>query len=504
MKNILLAFSLSVLVLFTSCNEDYTLGEHITEDQIDWNYHETEVSNVYAFENTTEGVISAWDFGNGSTSQNAIDTAIYPMAGTYTVTLTVLSNGGETKITENIVVANTNYSFMEGEFFDNLIGDKNAAVPKKWVIDRYYDGQVSIGESFDNYSNWWSAGSNAKDASGLYEDTVSFLITDAGLEYRFTTNGTVCSHSDFATELGDTTGHREPGTGDFIMPVADISSVWFVNGDETEISFADGGFMGYFTGVPSSYRIITLTENVLEVVSETSTGGAFWFQRFVTVDNLSTGIAPEPEPVEKVSITSLMDYFNGNSLLWDLTGDSTELETTYTTEDGRSVGAFTRKDGDVFAEMHTDLDGVIDFTYGVQIRMDVFVPTSNVYTPGEIGEWWSFPVDEDDCKTLEVKLHNTLKEGSSWETQLTLKTDVLRNYEGQWVTLVFDFNDVYAAATDNADRDYMDRVIVQFGGEGWSYNPGISVFYDNILGLESVNDPISTKSASAYPVVVIK
>lgn len=490
------------MVLMTSCNEEYALGELTTEDQVTWSYHETDVSNVYAFEHTTEGVITSWNFGNGQSSLNAIDTATYAMAGTYTVTLTVLSNGGEVKITEDIVVPETNYSFMEGEFFDNLVGDKSAAVGKKWVIDRYYAGQISVGPSSEDYSSWWPAGSNAKDASGVYEDTISFLITDAGLEYRFTTNGTVCAHSDFATELGDTTGFKEATTGDFIMPVADVSSIWFVNGDETELSFADGGFMGYFTGTPSTYRIITLTENVLEVVSETSTGGAFWFQRFVTVDNLTSG---EPAaPPAQVSITSLMDNFNGNSLVWDLTGDSTTLETAYVTEDGRSVGSFTRKSDQTFAEMHTDLDGVIDFGYGVQIRMDVFVPESNVYTPGIVESWLTFPEDTADCKTLEVKLHNTEQGGNSWQTQLSIKTDVLKDYEGQWVTLVFDFNDVYAAAIDNADRDLMDRVIIQFGGEGWSYDPGISVFYDNIYGLESTNDPISTKSTSNYPVVVVK
>lgn len=66
-----------------------------------------EMRNTYLLESTTEGgFIYKWDLGNGITksSNDRVDTAFYEEKGTYTVSLTVASAGGQSVATQEVTV----------------------------------------------------------------------------------------------------------------------------------------------------------------------------------------------------------------------------------------------------------------------------------------------------------------------------------------------------------------------------------------------------------------
>ena len=101
MKKIL--YFILLLVVAVSCSPDeYSTPENLMAEQIDWGYTATDVTNEYTLYNNTPGVSSIWDFGNGVTQKGSSVTAQYTFAGTYTVKLTVVSQGGVTIVEDEI------------------------------------------------------------------------------------------------------------------------------------------------------------------------------------------------------------------------------------------------------------------------------------------------------------------------------------------------------------------------------------------------------------------
>lgn len=500
-------YTLIAGLFFVACNEVTTLEPNLTVEDIEWSYTETETINEFVFENATPEVTTLWDFGNGQTAEGPTATAQYATKGTYTIAMKVLTAGGIVDVIDSIVVLNDNTSFLEGEVYDNLAGGRLNTEGKTWVMDRYYKGHMGIGPDLTSPASWWAAGSDEKAGLGLYDDVFHFVMGDEGLILTQTTNGDVYANGTAAPQLGSTDGHEEPSGSDFIMPFNDAVATWSIGGNNDVISLSGEAFLGYFTGYPAAYNIMTLTEDVLEVACIGADGSA-WFQRFVTPENMTA--APIVEPATPVSIASVYELFeNGSEMIWAL--DPADNNATFSTigvdpvNESNGVGYHTRGSGTGvhFAAITTDLDGPIDFSTGAKVLLDVYVPSSNDYTVDTQESWATLPADEAGFKTVELKLHNTEKSGNAYLTQITLKAD-LSAYEDQWVTLVFDLNDAYAAATDNEDRDALNRIVFQFGGEGWSYANNVGVYYDNIIGLEGKGSMhTATLKSGSNPVLVI-
>jgi len=104
--------ALAILVLaLSSClpeSQDLELGNIVVADFTITDISTDEVRNTYLLNSTTSGpFLYVWDLGNGTMHQGgAVDTAFYEERGTYTITLTVLSEGGHSIATQEIVVEN--------------------------------------------------------------------------------------------------------------------------------------------------------------------------------------------------------------------------------------------------------------------------------------------------------------------------------------------------------------------------------------------------------------
>lgn len=482
---------------FGACSpDDYDMPQNLTAEDVRWEYVNTGVVNEFTLINNTPGTTAVWDMGNGVKANGNEVVAQYSLAGTYTVALTVVSQGGTVTVTEDITLAEDNPAFLSGYPYDELIGDGS----KTWAVDGYSEKAFGLGPTLANPLQWHGDAIGARKGKGLYDDRFTFSLTENGLTLQQVTNGDVYANSGWAADLGSTDGHKEADGNDFIMPYTGGTSTCVVAGS---VLSTDGGFLGYYAGA-TDYELIKVTDDLLEVAFWDTKGNFYWYTKLVPVDKLAE--EPEAKPLQVVSIATLTDAFDGTSgLTWlsDPVGSSTKIETDVKDPENskNTVAKFTRS-GDVYANFSTNLSGkAIDFTNGSKIMMKVYVPSSNDYSTSGVtaGDWITIPGTDAEKMTLELKFQNDALDGNAWQTQMTLKTDVLKDYEDQWVTLVFDFSEKYAASA-NADKDQLGKFVIQYGGEGWAYSNNIEIYFDDIMGME--NSIATIKSANANVIVV--
>jgi hypothetical protein len=109
----LIALGILSAAIYTGCRpEKFDVGNGLVSTNLNPSFSVTQVSgkpNYYALKADETGVLGMkWDFGDGSGTHagKAIDTAFFPDAGAYNVTLTVMGKGGGLKtVTQPVTVA---------------------------------------------------------------------------------------------------------------------------------------------------------------------------------------------------------------------------------------------------------------------------------------------------------------------------------------------------------------------------------------------------------------
>ncbi len=448
-----------LLAAVVSCTpEEFSAPANLTADQIDWGFTPTDVVNEYQLYNNTPGVTSLWDLGNGATTKGDTAIARYTFAGTYKVKLTVISQGGVVTVEDDIVTDKDNPSFLSGYPYDQLIGNGE----QTWAIDAYSKAHFGLGPTLANPVEWYAAGVNDKDERSLYDDRFTFRISSAGLMVDQVTNGFVYANGSWASNLGATAGNEEPSGGDFIMPFAGGEHVVTVVGDVLTIS--GGGFLGYYAGT-SQFQIVTLEDDLLEVVQWDTKGSFYWFTRFRPVDKLT----PEPAPIVKeLDSRNINDDFEGKgNIVWA----TDEIQKFIAIDNFAPVPvnesakvAIYQKGAGEWTNVNTVLDYFIDLSTRNKFTMKVFIPEFNDYvTSCNPGTDW-LPT-HTLMPQVDVKLHDTRMGGNAWQTQVVRSHVLTVDQLGQWVQLEFDFSDV-------SERVDFDKVVVQFGAEGHCV-PGI-------------------------------
>ncbi|PKQ63891.1 hypothetical protein BZG02_07730 [Labilibaculum filiforme] len=442
-----------LLVVVVSCSPDeYSTPDTLMADQIDWGFTPTDVTNEYTLYNNTPGVSSVWDLGNGVTQKGSSVTAQYTFAGTYTVTLTVISQGGVTVVEDEITTTVDNPAFLSGYPYDELIGSGS----QTWAVDAYSKAHFGLGPTIANPVEWYGAAINDKAERNLYDDRFTFSIGASGLTVNQVTNGLVYANGSWASDLGTTAGNEEPSGSDFIMPFEGGDFVCTVAGEMLTVT--GGGFLGYYAGA-SEYQITTLTEDLLEVVFWDSKGSFYWFTRFRPVDKLT----PEPAPVVKeLESNDISDDFEGNgNVVWetkDIKGfDMIDNFAPSDVNSSEKVAKYQKGDGS-WENILTVLDYKMDLSVRNTFTMKVFIPSYNDYdtqcNPGNdwLTEWSLMP-------QVDVKLQNSSLEGNAYTTQVVRSHTLTDDQLNQWIELTFDYSDV-------TDRIDFDQIVIQLGAEG--------------------------------------
>ena len=233
-------------------------------------------ANIIELTANNQNLGCRWDFGNGMKGEGPSVSAIYPYAGTYTITLTVFNKGGSRSSTQQVVIAQTDLTLLDNPFYNKLTGGANGPGYKTWVIDSMISGHFGVGPDPESplgaTPEWWAAGSNEKPGCGLYNDKYVFHLN--AFKFDMVTNGDVYLHNSLAASF--------PGSfqnlGDFTAPYANqMDKSWnLVEGPENTITLSNGAFIGFYTGV-STYRILELTDTTMYLQYGHHAGGLNWY-----------------------------------------------------------------------------------------------------------------------------------------------------------------------------------------------------------------------------------
>lgn len=421
-------------------------------------------ANIISFTNETPGTFKAiWDFGNGNTAVGDKVNGAYPVEGTYTVKLTVFTNGGHASNTQTITIEETNVSMLDREDYNFLTGGADDTDGKTWVIDKTQAGHMGVGPISAATPEWWSAPPNDKAAEGLYDDEMTFNLN--GFKYTYQNNGNTFVNGSNAAGLGGTA--QGPDYTLNYTPPANM--VWSIveEGGKKYLVLSNNGFVAYYTGV-SRYEILNLTENELYLKGGdgVNPGNAWWLR-----------LVPEgyTHPVEErpYKMEDMYDNFDEDgNIVWKK--EALILEENYDNpapigiNKSPKVAMYVKQEGQPyeFANMFADFDYDFNLNERGVFKLKVFVPSYNDFTTAA-GEDWAI---KNLLKQVSVKLQDGTS-AQPWVNQVEIKQQV--NELDKWVELTFDF-------TPYADRKDLNRVVIQIGGEG-NFIPGIFFIDDFIL-----------------------
>ena len=196
-----------------------------------------------------------WDFGNGMTSDQPMDTAYYPVAGDYEISYSVHTNGGMGQASAMVSIAQTLELPCEGTLA-LLTGCDNQ---KSWKISTEI-GAVSVGPS--PYSTEWYT--SPPDGQTEFQDDDRYQFTEDGA-YLYNNNGSTMNPFDGYVE---TEMEIPPST-------YSLTSASGTSGEDqiNLASFSETlcGFMGIWDSGPF-YDIVEITEDRLVLHGPTQSG----------------------------------------------------------------------------------------------------------------------------------------------------------------------------------------------------------------------------------------
>ena len=154
-KNIIIiSLFLAIGLFFSSCEPTVDSGIGLDQPPTDAQINMAKVAgadaNHWVFTNTsTVTGIAYWDFGNGVTATGNQVTAFYPDVDTYTITLTLVTNGGFIKKTM------THTQTTPDPVAGNLVkGGKFATADdiSKWTVDKL-GGSCTLADGWAKFTN---------------------------------------------------------------------------------------------------------------------------------------------------------------------------------------------------------------------------------------------------------------------------------------------------------------------------------------------------------------
>ncbi len=258
---------LPLLILMAAC-DPFQVADVALPDapvaQVSFSYVPDDSNRVVLTDNSTNAFTRLWDFGNGSSSDLPSDTAFYPIAGNYTVTLTISGQGGTSVTTQEISILNDAVLDCDSTLI-NLVGGCSSRDTVAWIFAQE-PAAVAIGPT-ELSTNWFSS-----PAGGLapeqYDDEWVFAF--AGSRHQYYNNGETI---DPAQGFDPVPFDPPTGVTYSINPGAGFNGT-------TQISLTPGSFIGVKNSGPL-YDIIELTETRMVLLSKQTDGDGWFTQIFV-------------------------------------------------------------------------------------------------------------------------------------------------------------------------------------------------------------------------------
>jgi hypothetical protein len=376
MKNIhFLLLSLFTLMLTVSCKKyEPALGDPPKLEDATFTYSASATSNnIIEFRATNLNVIAKWDLGNGLSADGSNVRGIYPYAGTYSVKLTIFTKGGSVSSTQQIQIAQTDFTLLDNPLFNSLTGGINGPGFKTWHIDSLVSAHFGVGPdpvgTAGNYPQWWAAGANDKENVGLYDDRYTFYLNE--FKFDMMNNSSVYVHNSLAANF--------PGSyqnlGDYTAPYTNkIGETWtLTEGNDTTLSISNDAFIGFYSGV-HTYKILALTDTSLWLQYNHHAGGLMWYLKLIPEGFVSGGnnTPTMSLPINFESTVQGITVF-GNSTTAvvnnpDQTGINTSSKVLETVHGNQTWSGF-----------FFDLSDPLDFSTNTSIALKVWAPTTGTF-----------------------------------------------------------------------------------------------------------------------------
>ncbi|HEY8934391.1 MAG TPA: PKD domain-containing protein [Cyclobacteriaceae bacterium] len=461
--NILCIVALQVCLV--SCSEDNEqLGAPPVAADATFTYAPSAANkNIINFTSTTEAFLKTWDFGNGVKASGDNVTGTYPVKGSYVVKMTAYTSGGSIVSSQTIEIEQTDPTLLDIPVYNLLTGGNSKPEGKTWVVDATVKGHFGLGPDTSNGPDWYQAGPNEKDGSGLYNDKYTFKIN--AFSYVFDTEGDVFINNKQAANFPGS----YPNAGDDTAPfTAPTDLTWNISGDNNQIlTISNGGFIGYYTGV-STYEILKLEENEMYLrYLDAANAGFAWYLHLIP-----EGFTHTPPPAPEYKIADIYENFDGSSNVTFIDNSNGSIVTydnpaTLPINTSLKVGKYTKANGagGEYANVQIKPGYKMDLHNRNVFKMKVFIPGFNDYTTDNGSEsWQSYHTLQ---KQISVKLQNGDLGANGYTTQYEV---IQKNLDtDKWIELTFDFSAV-------ADREDLDKIVIQFGGE--------AIFTDGIFYLD--------------------
>lgn len=447
--------SLGLVLILSACQKDEVtkeLGAAPTAAQVQFTATPTTANaNIVTFTNQSPGFKAIWDFGNGATAEGSSVQASYPLAGTYTVKLTIVTDGGYVSNSKTITIATTNPAMLTDPAFTTLSGGLANLNGKTWVIDQTQQGHLGVGPIGSQFPEWYQAGPNEKAANGFYDDEMTFNMN--ALKYTYANNGTTFANASNAPGIGGPTGSNDP-TVNYTPPTNLTWLVTVINGVKY-ITISNNGFIAYYLGV-SQYQILSLNDNEmwLRCLDKANAGNA-WYLKLIRKGYTRPVVPPVQKPLQAANLTD--DFQNASPITW--TAENMDFIRTYDNPSkfpvntSAKVGYYEKRTGNdgQYGNLNVTMPYRFDLTTTNKVKLKVFFPGGNDFTKVN--------------PTVSIKLQNSLLGGNAWQTQTEIVKTITAAQYNTWVQLEFDFSGISA-------QNLYDKIVVQLGGEGHP-NPGI-------------------------------
>lgn len=343
---------LSLLIMMTACEPQMEkkpdIGLPPTADQLDFTITPGTTEFKFVFTNTSAVTgIASWDLGNGSKSAAAEAIGTYPLSGTYTVTMTLVTRGGVTSKSKTLTTTKTDYSVFTDPKFIFLSGGVNVPGGKTWALDSLAQGHLGVGPAGTNGLSWWSASPLAKQGvKVMYDDLINFKVT--GFSATYINHGK--SYVKDFRRTDPAYSNATINDVDYVVEFVPAPGTWFieVSGGKTYLTLASSKpiFPCFDVGaVNGKYEILNIGENLLELVATGGDGSAWHYQLI-------------PAGYVKPTITYTVNAVEGtdNDVACSVTG--------YSIPTGQSVTNIAWNFGDGSAEVTTvTKDDVTHHTY---------------------------------------------------------------------------------------------------------------------------------------------
>ncbi|HEY4785505.1 MAG TPA: hypothetical protein VIH57_05630, partial [Bacteroidales bacterium] len=222
--------------------------------------------------------IAKWDYGNGSTGTDK-DTAYYPVAGTYIITLTLYTKGGSVSKTEQITTTETDWSYFNRPDIIALSGGTASPTGKTWVLDSLSYGHIGVGPAGSNGLDWWGAPALGKQGVEMYDDNLNFTLTgfactytNHGKSYVKTFQASNPNYSNQVTKDGDIIVDFTPAPGLWSLQDRGSDKYLIMTSSKPIFPCFDVG------ATNGSYKILALETNRLELVATGGDGNAWHYQ----------------------------------------------------------------------------------------------------------------------------------------------------------------------------------------------------------------------------------